>query len=120
MARVLIVEDDPDVREMMELFVQTSGHNAVSAENGLLALEAMRQQDPCMILLDLHMPVMDGFEFRQRQLADPRLAKIPVLCVTAAFDPGRITRELGVPCMGKPVRFEDIRKSITQFCGSAR
>ena len=84
---VLIVEDDPDIREFMELLLADAGYDTMTAENGSRALERMRARRPCLVLLDLAMPVMDGWEFRERQLADPELAKVPVVCITAAFDP---------------------------------
>ena len=72
---VLIVEDDSDIREFMELLLADAGYDTMSAENGSRALERMRARRPCLVLLDLAMPVMDGWEFRERQLADPELAE---------------------------------------------
>src|SRR3982750_3855302 len=80
---VLIVEDDTDVREMMDLLLTSMGYRTVTAANGAVALERLRQDRPCMVLLDLMMPVMTGWEFRERQLNDPLLASIPVLCMSA-------------------------------------
>lgn len=114
--RVLIVEDDPDVRQMMEHFVAMSGYEVMSASNGLVALEAMRQRRPCAVLLDMHMPVMDGFEFRRRQVADRELAGVPVLCITAAYDPRAVSSELGVPCMGKPADLATISRQLADIC----
>ena len=58
---VLIVEDEPDVREFMEVLLQTSGYETMSAPNGLEALQRMRARRPCVVLLDLMMPVMNGW-----------------------------------------------------------
>jgi len=119
MSCVLIVEDDPDVRQMMELFVNSNGYNAVTAENGREGLARMRECLPCLVLLDLQMPVMDGFEFRRRQLSDAELAAIPVLCITAHYKPSTISEELGVACLGKPADFDRLGSEIRRICGSS-
>ena len=75
MACVLIVEDDEDVREFMDILLSSSGYQTATARNGAEALEAVRQTHPCLVLLDLMMPVMDGWTFRDRQLADPEFRR---------------------------------------------
>jgi CheY-like chemotaxis protein len=82
---VLVVEDDWDTREALMLLVQSEGVDAAGARNGQDALEQLRGGlRPCLIVLDLAMPVMTGYEFRQAQLADPDLASIPVALLQAA------------------------------------
>ena len=89
--QILLVDDDLPSREALSELLQLAGHRVVSAENGKVALERLRKNDGyCVILLDVMMPVMDGFEFRHRQLQDERLASIPVIVVTAD---GRARRE---------------------------
>ena len=119
MGCVLIVEDDTDVRGMMELFVSLAGHEPITAQNGEEALLKMRARRPCVVLLDLHMPVMDGFQFRRLQASDPDLAKVPVLCITAAYDPPVISQTLGLPCLGKPVDLNDLSARIAEACAQA-
>jgi len=80
--RVLIVEDDEAARETMRRTLQENWHVSV-AENGRLALEALDETDPEVILLDLMMPEMDGFEFLERIRALPRWSHVPVIVVTA-------------------------------------
>jgi CheY-like chemotaxis protein len=118
MPLVLIVEDDPDIREFMELLLIDAGYETMTAENGSRALERMRARRPCIVLLDLAMPVMDGFGFRERQLADPDLAKIPVVCITAAFDPVSVSARLKVPCLPKPVSFSAVLDVVQNACRS--
>src|SRR5687768_17537058 len=116
MSCVLIVEDDDDVREFMELLLSTSGYETMSAADGIDALEKMRARRPCLVLLDLQMPRMDGWEFRERQLQDPRLAHVPVVCISAYFDPGDVTRKLGVRCLLKPADFHAVLREVRSAC----
>jgi CheY-like chemotaxis protein len=114
---VLIVEDDTDVREMMDLLLTSIGYRTVTAANGAVALERLREDRPCMVLLDLMMPVMTGWEFRERQLADPKLASIPVLCMSAVYQPEDVKTELQVNCLAKPLDFGRLIDEIATACG---
>jgi CheY-like chemotaxis protein len=91
--RILVVEDDPDTRAMLASILETIGHQVDTAANGQEALQHLHGRfRPDLILLDLMMPVMDGWEFRQHQNQDPELAAIPVVLLSAADD-GRRRRE---------------------------
>lgn len=114
---VLIVEDDDDVREFMQLLVSTAGYETMTARDGQDALVKMRQRRPCIVLLDLQMPRMDGWEFRARQMQDLSLSDIPVVCVTAFFDPAQVTRQLGLRCISKPADFPTIINAVETTCG---
>jgi CheY-like chemotaxis protein len=116
---VLIVEDDPDVCEFMSFLMAANGYETLRARNGRDALEVMRKRMPCIVLLDLHMPVMDGWEFRRRQLMDPRAASVPVVAVTAHFDPSAVEHRLGVKCINKPIHIEDVVREVQFACGAA-
>jgi CheY-like chemotaxis protein len=83
MATVLIVEDDPDMREIERAMLGCAGHDVMLAANGREGLEMLAQQEPCVILLDLMMPVMDGFDTLQHLREDPRTAAVPVVVLTA-------------------------------------
>src|SRR5215510_3339584 len=85
MPSVLIVEDDRDTREMLARFLELEGFEVREAANGQLALETLHENGAtCVILLDLMMPVMNGWQFRLAQVMDPDIAEIPVVVVTAA------------------------------------
>jgi CheY-like chemotaxis protein len=116
---VLVVEDDDIVRRMLLLLLRSHGYETMEAGNGQEALERMRQRVPCMVLLDIHMPLMTGWEFRERQLQDPALARVPVVCLTALFDPEDVVRRLGVPCLAKPADFPSVMHEVEAACGAA-
>src|SRR5688572_9424280 len=98
---VLIVEDDDDIREMLCTLLQDAGYIATSARNGLEAFRQLDARRPDLILLDIQMPVMDGWEFRTLQRRDDRYAQIPVIAVTAVFDALEVAFKLGVRCLSK-------------------
>ena len=114
---MLVVEDDNDVREMLALLLRGESYDVMTATNGAEALNAMRVRRPCLVLLDLMMPVMNGWDFRRHQLADPQLADVPVICLTAVFDPARVAEELSVRCFRKPVALDDVLHEVAAVCG---
>jgi CheY-like chemotaxis protein len=117
MPRVLIVDDDEDVLRLLRLLLRTAGYNTATAINGAKALGQMRQQLPCVVLLDLKMPEMDGFEFRRQQLADPTIARVPVICLTAHYEPEQVGMQLGLGCLKKPLHFPDVVSAVESKCG---
>jgi CheY-like chemotaxis protein len=110
---LLIVDDDADVREALASVLEDEGYKVLIAESGRAALETLRRgARPTLILLDLMMPVMDGYEFRARQLQDPDLAKIPVVVLTAgAMDP-RVEALGAVRSFRKPVSLERLLEAL--------
>lgn len=87
---VMVVEDDASIRDMVIDVLAQEGIPAVGADNGEEALKRLRQDElrPALILLDLTMPVMDGWRFRALQLRDPNLAHIPVVITSALSSKG--------------------------------
>jgi len=111
---ILVVDDDPDLREAVVAGLEREGHQVIVATDGERALELLRWRIvPDIIVLDIMMPVMDGWEFRRHQLADPTLAPIPVIIVSA--DPGA-RRLLGSPgvraVLTKPVDFDTLLDAV--------
>jgi len=80
--RVLLVDDYPDAREMYSEYLQYSGFDVVEASNGMEALQRAVDEAPDIILMDLSLPVMDGWEATRRLKADVRTADIPVVALT--------------------------------------
>lgn len=101
---VLVVEDDRDCRDSLVDLLCQFGFEVRSACNGEEALQLLKRMEaPCLILLDLAMPVMDGEEFRARQLADPVLAKVPVILISADTELREKAERLKVEAaIGKP------------------
>lgn len=120
MASVMIVEDDADTREMLERFLELEGFAVRTAANGQLALEALQADAAaCVILLDLMMPVMNGWQFREAQANDPRFSNIPVVVVTAAGPRDEI-RPIAVDgWLVKPVDFDRLLATIGPLCDRA-
>jgi CheY-like chemotaxis protein len=113
---VLIVEDDADLREMMAQLLALEGYRTETASNGRVALDYLRRGDfPDLILLDLMMPVMDGWEFRRRQREDPQLALVPVV-VLSALDPSRAADLEGAAFLKKPLDFDRLLELVRQYC----
>ncbi len=105
---VMVVEDDHALRESMSELLEAEGFNPVCGENGREALYFLRAQMLDVILLDLMMPVMSGWQFREHQLQDARLSSIPVIIVSAMEDRG-IQAAAKVP---KPFRVEELLTTI--------
>lgn len=117
--RVLVVEDDVEIREGLLDLLADNGCDAVGAANGALALKYLETADPlpCLILLDLMMPVMDGQAFREAQLNDPRIAHIPVIIVSAYRDlQAKAERLQAAAFLNKPPRLTDVMGAIGTYC----
>jgi CheY-like chemotaxis protein len=103
-SEILVVDDDNDIRESLIELLEFEGYAAFGAANGKDALDQLRRHPASVILLDLMMPVMDGFEFRREQLADPQLSGIPVVIVSAGGRCAQAAKELGaLGCVQKPL-----------------
>jgi CheY-like chemotaxis protein len=112
---VLLVDDYPDAREMYSEYLQYSGFDVIEAGNGIEALEQAVEREPDIILMDLSLPVMDGWEATRRLKADRRTARIPVVALTghalAGISEG--ARRAGCDAfVTKPCLPEDLVKEI--------
>ena len=115
---VLVVEDDPDIRATLCEALEDNGYTAASASNGVEALDYLRKtaERPCLILLDLMMPVMDGQTFRAEQRADSTIAEIPVVVISAYRDLDKYREELATECLPKPVRLDTLLQTARKHC----
>ena len=110
---ILIVDDEQDIRETLEDFLSDEGFSVRSAADGEAALRVLGEPDlPCVVILDLIMPVLDGNEVFQQMQANERLANVPVIVTTS--DPSRAPA--GVPLLKKPVSLQGLLAAIERFC----
>src|SRR5262249_33125669 len=108
---VLVVDDDAAVRDAMVVTLEAEGRRAIPGADGRAALDALlaARVEPCLIILDLLMPTMDGWEFREHQLREGRLASIPVVVVSSYANPGREATSMGVLAgLQKPIEAEEV------------
>jgi len=116
--RILVVEDDDIIRESLVDFLGDNGYPAVGAVNGRDALVQLHgRPTPCLIVLDLMMPVMDGQTFRQEQLQDPALSHIPTVVMSAHGDLEHVADEVSaVAYLKKPLRLDQLLEVVKQHC----
>ena len=110
---VLVVEDDGPLRELMREALELSGYEVVTACNGQEALSAMAQiEHVCLVLLDLLMPVMDGWELYSQLQTDPELASVPVVVHTS--EPRQAPT--GTRVLQKPIKLDRLLSVVHEYC----
>jgi CheY-like chemotaxis protein len=116
---VMIVEDDRGVRESIVEVLEDHDYQPLVASNGREAIECLRAQGakPRVILLDIMMPVMDGWEFRALQKADPELAAIPVVLLTAHANIEEAVSGMHADgALQKPLHLQTLLATVERFC----
>jgi len=114
---ILVIDDDDDIREVLATLLDEAGFRVVTAANGREALEHLREDpQPDVILLDLMMPEMDGYQFRAEQQRDPALRAIPTLIVTAGTVTSRVEALGAEAILRKPVSLRRLVDTIRRFC----
>jgi two-component system, cell cycle response regulator DivK len=96
--RILVVEDQPDNRRILRDMLSNAGYELVEAESGEEALTAVEAQRPDLILMDIQLPVMDGYEATRRIRSNPGLKSIPIIAVTSYALAGDEAKALAVGC----------------------
>lgn len=113
---LLIVDDEVDLRESLQEYFEDRGYRVRTAANGQEAMEAMAQGElPCVVILDLIMPIMNGREVYDRMQQDARLAGVPVIVSTS--DPSRAPA--GVPTLRKPIDLRRLLAVVQHHCQPA-
>jgi len=85
-ARILIVDDEPDIRFMMRLILEGAGYQVTEARHGIAGLKSVKARRPVLVITDVMMPTMDGLELIERLRSDPKTAAIPILVVSGNSD----------------------------------
>ncbi|NOJ80876.1 response regulator [Myxococcus xanthus] len=121
---VLVVDDDPDILEALSEILEAEGFEIRRARNGKEALDRLEPEPPNLILLDLMMPVMDGWEFAQRmRQKPPEVARIPLIVLSADRNVGSKASDIGaVGHLAKPFELNDlldmVRRSLNPAAAS--
>ena len=117
---VLVVDDDPNLVRLMSRFLTLEGFAPVPAFNGAEALKYLRDGGSAsVILLDLRMPIMDGWTFRREQRADPVLAGIPIV-VLSGVESDRMSELEAAALFNKPVSFPEVVGVVRRLCERPR
>lgn len=117
---ILVVDDDPDIRELLSLLLEQAGYRVVRARDGAEALERVGREMPGLILLDMTMPRMDGWQFA-REFRQRHGGSVPIAVVTAAQDARRRAREVGAEgYLGKPFDLEAVLSLVARLLRAAR
>lgn len=117
--KIFVVEDAVEIRLLLKRLLESEGYVVEGASNGREALEILRAQTelPAVILLDLMMPVMDGYEFRELQKQDERLSSIPVVVMTAdGHIDAKKMRVEALEGIKKPLSTQDLLKVVEKYC----
>jgi CheY-like chemotaxis protein len=114
---IMVIEDDADVRNALTLILNTEGYHVVGVANGKEAIEKLRTDPPpALILLDLMMPVMDGWEFRDWQRHHPTLRAIPVVVVSADESIRSRTHLAGIAgFLQKPIEYDLLLNIVRRY-----
>ncbi|HEY3109013.1 MAG TPA: response regulator [Chloroflexota bacterium] len=113
--KVLVVDDDEAIRSTVTQILEFEGYSVVAAADGAEALAAVEAELPCLVLLDMRMPILDGWGFaaalRKRGL------KVPIAVMTAAQNAQRWCDEIGGDaCLAKPFDLDDMVATVARFC----
>src|SRR5690606_28411879 len=117
MKRILVIEDDTSIRELLVELLESEGYSVASAINGLEGLKYLQTEGaPDLILIDLMMPVMDGYSFRTEQLKNEQWSKIPTVVMSAEANAKEKMKNFNITAfLSKPVELDTILKTVARF-----
>jgi two-component system, chemotaxis family, chemotaxis protein CheY len=111
---LLVVDDDPAIRATVADFLKLEGYSVKTAANGMEALRTVAGQRPALVLLDMRMPVLDGWGFVHRLRGAG--VDVPILVMTAAYDAHDWAREIGAAgCLSKPFEANDLIEAVRRL-----
>lgn len=113
--RILVVDDEPSIRDLLRLMLEMQGYEVSTAPNGRVALDTLREDSSiCLVLLDLMMPVMNGWEFYKAVRADEKVSGTPVVLVSAYASSGIDLPEAEV--LEKPFDMDRLQELTGKYC----
>ena len=118
---IMVVDDSITVRRVTQRLLQREGYRVVMAADGLQALERLQEERPAVVLSDIEMPRMDGFDLARNIRADPRLAGLPIVMITSriAEKHREHAKELGVDhYLGKPYAEDELMSLVRHYCNA--
>lgn len=121
MTKILIVDDDVTITELMKALMMMEGHQPTTVNDSMKAIEVATEVDPDLIILDLMMPGLSGFELCEMMHQDPRFANIPTLVVSARDDPESKAKALRAGARDyliKPFGVDDLIRKVKELTGS--
>lgn len=116
---ILVIDDDKDIRESLSEVLVDEGYIVVSASNGKEALEYLKTASPlpCMVFLDLMMPIMDGRSFRKEQLLIPAISDIPTILFSADGQLDKKALDIGIKnFVKKPIDLDELLAIAAKYC----
>lgn len=122
MATILVIEDEAGIRDNLIRFLRLEGHEPVAAPDGLAGVEMARQHRPALVFCDLMMPRMSGFEVLKALRADPALAAVPLIFLSASAEPEKLDAGLALGATGyvtKPFDLGELRQLLARHLGAA-
>lgn len=117
MKSILVVDDEFDVRAIVELILGMQNYDVVTTPSALLALEKLQNERPALILTDRMMPVMDGVEFCRKVRANPAWRDVPIIMMSAADEPANRNEGLWDTYLHKPLDMDDLLGAVEQVIG---
>ena len=122
MSRILFCEDDLTIHKLIRMALRGSAHQVMMAKDGADGLRMARQLRPVVVFSDVAMPVMNGFELADAMRADPDLATIPIIFITASLQRSEVDEALrhgGARVIGKPFTIAALRDLVAEFTAPA-
>jgi CheY-like chemotaxis protein len=114
---ILIVEDEPSIRENLQMILELEGYSVFTATNGKEGLQVLRKMPrPCLILLDLLMPVLNGMEFLEAKSHEDAIAAIPVCIVSGVAEKPDLSKASGF--VKKPIDLDALLNFVRNYCGT--
>ena len=117
--QILVVEDDPDLRTIVRLQLSSQGYEITEATNGAEGFQAIQENIPDCVILDLMMPVVDGFGFLKRVRSVIELVNVPILILTASEDERNRVRGFNYQAdayMSKPYDLQELTEEVDRLC----